>query len=87
MTKPDENRSKWRILRHDAGVKRRICQLVHMPLEARLNFDKQSEYCINSLGFCHRRWLKLRLGGRKVVVLRHVTVVARQWWRKRESKC
>lgn len=68
MTKPDENRSKWRILRHGAGMKRRIHKLVHMPLEARLNFDKQSEYCINSLGLCYNRWMKLRLGGRKVRV-------------------
>ena len=76
MTKPDENRSKWRILRHGAGMKRRIRKLAHMPLK-RLKFFKYSGYCISEMRLCYRRRLKLRLGSRRVCVASH-TIVALQ---------
>lgn len=75
MIKPN----MWRINRHGAGTKRRIRKLTHTPLK-RLRCFQHTEQCINSLGMCSVKWLKLRLGGRRICVVYRIRV-----WIKREG--
>lgn len=77
MTKSNESRNMWRINRHGAGTKRRIRKLAHGPLK-RLRFFQHEGYCLNSMGLCYQRRLKLRLSSRKICVARYIIVVEKE---------
>lgn len=74
MAESIKNRQEWRKSRHCAGVRRRSYMLGRAPIK-RLRFLMNEGYKINSMGLCYRRWLKLRLGGRKVRVALFMIVV------------
>ena len=74
MAKTAENYKKWRMNRRGAGVVRRSYMLGRTPIK-RLRFLMNEGYKINSMGLCYRRWVKLRLGGRKVRVALFMIVV------------
>lgn len=74
MTKLTKNRKEWRMSRRCAGVVRRSYMLARTPIK-RLRFLMNEGYKINSMGLCYRRWVKLRLGGRKVRVALFMIVV------------
>jgi hypothetical protein len=74
MAQQFKNYEKWCITRHGAGVKRRVCKAGRMPLR-RLTLDMKKGYCVNSMGLCYSRWMKLRLGGRKICVARNLSVL------------
>lgn len=77
MTKLTKNRKEWRVSRHCAGAKRRYRTLTHIPFK-RLRFFQREGYCINSMGLCYQRQLKLRLGNRKVCAIRYIIVVVKE---------
>lgn len=66
--------NKWRIERHNAGVKRRCCILRRTRIE-RMHFLINEGYRTNFMGLCYRRRLKLKLGGRRVCVAFYTIVV------------
>lgn len=74
MAKTAENYQEWRMSRRCAGVVRRSYILARTPIK-RLRFLMNGGYKINSMGLCCRRWVKLRLGGRKVRVALFMIVV------------
>lgn len=77
MAEPTKNYGKWRASRHVAGVHRRYRMLTHIPFR-RLHLLTSEGYRITFMSFkelCYRRWLKLRLGGRKVRVALYIIVV------------
>lgn len=76
MSVEAKNRKEWRKSRHCAGVARRSYMLGRAPLK-RLCFLMDEGYKIDSMGLCYRRWLKLRLGGRRVIVANYIIVVVR----------
>lgn len=69
--------NKWRAARHTAGARRRYRLLTHIPFKS-LHFLTNGEYKVNSIGLCYYRYLKLRLGGRAVYVVRVFNVIARE---------
>lgn len=69
-----KKRKEWRMSRRCAGVARRSYMLGRTPIK-RLRFLMNEGYKINSMGLCYRRWVKLRLGGRKVRVALFMIVV------------
>lgn len=77
MAEPIKNRQEWRKSRHCAGVARRSYMLGRAPLK-RLCFLMDEGYKIDSMGLCYRRWLKLRLGGRRVCVANCIIVVVKE---------
>lgn len=77
MTKLTKNHKEWRMSRHCAGVARRSYILGRAPLK-RLCFLMDEGYKIDSMGLCYRRWLKLRLGGRRVSVANYIIVIVKE---------
>ncbi len=77
MAELTKNRKKWRMSRRFAGVVRRSYMLARTPAK-RLRFWMDAGYRINSVGLCYLRWLKLRLGSRKVYVANYIIVVEKE---------
>lgn len=77
MTELTKNRKEWRMSRHCAGMARRSYILGRAPLK-RLCFLMDEGYKIDSMGLCYRRWLKLRLGGRRVSVANYIIVLVKE---------
>lgn len=73
--------NNWRVARRTAGARRRYRLLTHIPFK-RLHFLTNGGYKVNSLGLCYYRYLKLRLGGRAVHVVRVFNVLSQ----RRKSK-
>lgn len=69
--------NKWCVERHSAGARRRCRLLTHIPFK-RLHFLTNKGYKVNSMGLCYCRYLKLRLGGRAVHVVRVFNLIARE---------
>lgn len=77
MAKTAENYKKWRMNRRGAGVRRRRYILTRTPAK-RLSFFQHEGYCLNSMGLCYQRRLKLRLSSRKICVARYIIVVEKE---------
>lgn len=77
MTELTKNRKEWRMSRRCAGMARRSYILGRAPLK-RLCFLMDEGYKIDSVGLCYRRWLKLRLGGRRVSVANYIIVLVKE---------
>lgn len=76
MAELTKNRKEWRMSRHCAGVARRYI-LTRTPAK-RLSFFQHEGYCLNSMGLCYQRRLKLRLSSRKICVARYIIVVEKE---------
>lgn len=74
MAKTMKNYKEWRRSRRNAGVVRRSYMLARTPIK-RLHFLMNEGYRTSSMCLYYRRWLKLRLGGRKVRVALFMIVV------------
>lgn len=66
--------NKWRVERHSAGVKRRSYILGRTRIK-RMHFLMNEAYSTNCMGLCYCRRLKLRLGNRRVCMVRFAIVV------------
>lgn len=77
MAELTKNRREWRMSRRCAGLVRRSYMLARTPIK-RLCFWMDKGYRINSVGLCYRRWVKLRLGSRKVCIVNYIIVVVKE---------